>query len=117
MKKIALLLVFVLVFSFATAYADIIVPENEVVEQPSAEVAVATENADAESDATLIAPVADETSGEEATVVVESGEVTPVAAPDAQPVEAEKTSNPVGAIVAIVVVIVMVLLVAFTSKK
>ena len=127
MKKLALLLVFVFVLSFSLSFADIIAP----VEEQNA----TTENVEAESGTTVseevnasaaentneqtIEVVSDQEVADPAQEDAQSGETTPVNSETAaeETVESEKTSNPVGGIVAIVVIIVLVLLVALVSKK
>jgi len=97
MKRIALLLVFSILFSFSVAFADIIAP------QPSGNEVVNTQ----------------EESGEPTVVIEDSGDIAeaPVVEENTQDEESGKTSNPLGGIIAIIVVIVMVALVALVSKK
>ena len=122
MKKIALLLVFVFLFSFSTCFADIIAPEADGVEsvEPSEGDPNAIVDEVPEGEAQEIEVTSEEEVG---TLDVEpedvaSGEFEPVnEETNEETVEPEKTSNPVGGIVAIVVVVVLVLLVALVSKK
>ncbi len=126
MKKLALLVVLSIVLCYACAFADVIAPPEEPVEATEVveEVGEATEEAvkatEEVAEATEEAVEATEEAAEALSGEALSGEVkeeTSTKIEDAPVVEAEKTSNPVGAIVAIVVVIVMVVLVALISKK
>ena len=107
MKKIALLLVMSILFSFSVCFADIIVPSD--VTSGEEDLVVSSEPETTET----LEPT-EEGSGEVTPAPIEE---TYTNTETTQPVEAEKTSNPVGAIVAIVVVIVLVGLVALVSKK
>ena len=107
MKRIALLIVAIFLFSYSAVFADIVAPQDDlsgeitITETPkdSGEVEEAVE------DVVISAP-----SGSS---VQESQETTSTSS---DPVETPKAPSPLGAIIAIVVVIVIVGLVAFISK-
>ena len=121
MKKLALLLAFVFVLSFSLSFADVVIPdEGEAVEttEPVEPTEDAVGEEAIEGEEQEIEVIASEEIGEPENEEVDSGEYTPTnEETNEENVEPEKTSNPIGGIVAIVVVVVLVLLVALVSKK
>jgi hypothetical protein len=101
MKKIALFLIAMILFSYSVVFADIINPDtvNSGEEQVVEEVETVVEDVTTPSGSTI----------EEATNEI-ANEI------ETEPVVTEKSPSPLGAVIAIVVVLVIVLLVAFIAK-
>ena len=107
MKKVALLLVAIFLFSYSAVFADIIAPQDDLSGEVTTTETLETsgEVLDAAEDVVVSAP-----SGSS---VQESQETSSTSS---DTIETPKAPSPLGAIIAIVVVIVIVGLVAFISK-